>query len=143
MERAKEGKIQIIEKIRKELLILKTLGLKVNYSELQRIYHIDRRTIKKYNNGYEKPSKRKKKSEISKIKEEIKEKLEIPGTTIAGVYEYFKEKYKIGTYSNFYKYVQKEKLKNKNNNTVHLRYETEYGKQLQFDWKEDMQMISK
>ena len=138
-----EKKNEKIEKIRKELLILKTLGLKVNYSELQRIYHIDRRTIKKYNNGYEKPKERKKKSEISKIKEEIKEKLEIPGTTISGVYEYFKENYKIGTYSNFYKYVQKEKLKNKNNNKVHLRYETEYGKQLQFDWKEDMQMISK
>ena len=77
-----EKKNEKIEKIRKELLILKTLGLKVNYSELQRIYHIDRRTIKKYNNGYEKPKERKKKSEISKIKEEIKEKLEIPGTTI-------------------------------------------------------------
>ena len=138
-----EKKKEKIEKIRKELLVLKTLGLKVNYSELQRIYHIDRRTIKKYNNGYEKPTKRKKKSEISKIKEEIQEKLEIPGTTISGVYEYFKEKYKVGTYSNFYKYVKKEKLKDKKDNRVHLRYETEYGKQLQFDWKEDIQMISK
>ena len=36
-----------------------------------------------------------------------------------------------------------EKLKPNKNNKVHLRYETEYGKQLQFDWKEDIKLISK
>ena len=49
----------------------------------------------------------------------------------------------IGTYSNFYKYIKIQDLKPKKNNNVHLRFETEYGKQLQFDWKEDIQMISK
>ena len=42
----------------------------------------------------------------------------------------------IGTYSNFRKYVQKnadELIPKKND--VHLRFETEMGKQLQFDWK--------
>ena len=144
MKIAQEEKIKNEQKLRKELLILKTLSIKPNYSELQRRYKIDRRTIKKYNNGYERKNlKRKPKSEISKIKEEIKEKLELPGTTISGVYQYFKEDYKVGTYSNFYKYVQKENLKPKTNNTAHLRYETEYGKQLQYDWKEGMKMINK
>ena len=144
MQRIKEEKKEILEKLRRELLILKTLNIKPNCSELHRLYNIDRRTIKKYYNGYEKPKQRETKtSEISKIREEIKEKLTIPGTTIAGVYEYFKEDYKIGTYSNFYKYVQKEKLKPNKNNKVHLRYETEYGKQLQFDWKEDIKLLSK
>ena len=41
-----------IEKIKQELLIMKTLNIKPNYSELSRIYKIDRRTIEKYNNGY-------------------------------------------------------------------------------------------
>ena len=40
-----------IEKLKQELLIMKTLNIKPNYSELSRIYKIDRRTIKKYNNG--------------------------------------------------------------------------------------------
>ena len=41
-----------LEKIKQELLIMKTLNIKPNYSELSRIYKIDRRTIEKYNNGY-------------------------------------------------------------------------------------------
>ncbi len=144
MNLTKEEKEKIIQEMRKELLILKTLNIKPNYSELQKIYHIDRRTIKKYDNGYNKSNlKRKPRSEISKIKDEIKEKLELPGTTISGVYQYFKDNYKIGTYSNFYKYVKKENLKTKINNKAHLRYETEYGEQLQFDWKEDIKMVSK
>ena len=144
MKITKEERLKMEQDLRKELIILKTLSIKPNYSELQRRYKIDRRTIKKYNNGYERKNlKRKPKSEISKIKDEIQEKLNLPGTTISGVYQYFKENYKVGTYSNFYQYVQKENLKPKTNNKVHLRYETEYGKQLQFDWKEDMKMISK
>ena len=47
------------------------------------------------------------------------------------------------TYSNFYKYVKKEKLKPQKNNKAHLRFETEFGKQLQFDWKEDIRMVNK
>ena len=31
---------------------MKTLNIKPNYSELARIYNLDRRTIEKYNNGY-------------------------------------------------------------------------------------------
>lgn len=144
MKIKKKDKKELIQELRKELLILRTLNIKPNYSELQRTYHIDRRTIKKYNNGYEKTKqKRTKKSEISKLKDEIKEKLELPGATISGVYQYFKENYSVGTYSNFYKYVQKENLKPIQNNRAHLRYETDYGQQLQFDWKEDIKMISK
>ena len=33
---------------------MKTLNIKPNYSELSKIYKLDRRTIKKYNNGYSK-----------------------------------------------------------------------------------------
>jgi len=144
MKMSKEDKEKLIQELRKELLILKTLNIKPNYSELQRTYHIDRRTIKKYNNGYNKSnSNRKPKSEISKIREEIKEKLELPWTTISGVYQYFKDDYKIGTYSNFYKYVKKENLNCKTKNKGHLRFETDYGQQLQFDWKEDIKMVSK
>lgn len=133
-----------IVKLRQELLIMETLNIKPNYSELARIYECDRRTVKKYNNGYTKENiKREKPSKLDEYKEDIKSKLELPGATINGIYQYFKKNNEIGTYSNFYKYVKKEKLKPQKNNKAHLRFETEFGKQLQFDWKEDLQMISK
>jgi len=133
-----------IVKLKQELLVMETLNIKPNYSELARIYECDRRTVKKYNNGYTKENiKREKPSKLDEYKEDIKSKLELPGATINGTYQYFKKDNEIGTYSNFYKYVKKEKLKPPKNNKAHLRFETEFGKQLQFDWKEDLQMISK
>ena len=133
-----------LEKIKQELLIMKTLNIKPNYSELSRIYKIDRRTIKKYNNGYCRENiKIIRKSKLDNLKSEIKEKLELPGITITGLYQYFSKDNNIGTYSNFYKYINKHKLKPKKNNKAHLRFETDMGKQLQFDWKEDIRMVSK
>ena len=40
-----------IVKLRQELLVMETLNIKPNYSELARIYECDRRTVKKYNNS--------------------------------------------------------------------------------------------
>ena len=137
-------KTENIVKLRQEMLVMETLNIKPNYSELARIYECDRRTVKKYNEGYTKENiKRKKPSKLDEHKENQKNKLELPGATINGTYQYFKKNNDIGTYSNFYKYVKKEKLKPKKNNKAHLRFETEFGKQLQFDWKEDLQMVSK
>ena len=134
-----------IIKMKQELIILKTLGIKPNYSELGRNYNIDRRTVKKYNDGYEGKSKtRIKISKLDKHIDEIKEKLDLPGSTIYGTYQYIKEKdNNIGIYSNFYQYIKRKNLKPNKNNKVHLRYETEFGKQLQFDWKEDIKMFNK
>ena len=98
-----------IEKIKQELLIMKTLNIKPNYAELSRIYKVDRRTIKKYNNGYSRSEiKRNRKSKLDKYYDEIKEKLELPGITIAGLYQYFMKIENIGTYSNFYLYKNKK-----------------------------------
>lgn len=117
-----------IEKIKQELLVMKTLNIKPNYSELSRIYKIDRRTIKNYNNGYCKEDTiRIRRSKLDKLKDEIKEKLELPEITITGLYQYLNEKEDIGIYSNFYKYIKKHKLKPSKNNRTHLRYETDFG----------------
>lgn len=133
-----------IEKIKQELLVMKTLNIKPNFSELSRIYKVDRRTIKRYNEGYSRENTKViRKSKLDKFKEEIKEKLELPGVTITGLYQYFRKEEDIGTYSNFYKYIKKCNLKPQKNNKAHLRYETEFGQQLQFDWKEDIKMVSK
>ena len=65
-----------IEKLKQELLIMKTLNIKPNYSELSRIYKVDRRTIEKYNNGYSKSEiKRNRKSKHGVVcKKNINEK---------------------------------------------------------------------
>ena len=140
----KETYIKKVEKLKQELLIMKTLNIKPNYSELARIYKMDRRTITKYNNGYCRENiKIIRKSKLDDLKDEIKEKLELPGITVTGLYQYFSKNNDIGTYSNFYKYIKKHKLKPAKNNKVHLRFETDMGKQMQFDWKEDIRMISK
>lgn len=134
-----------MEEVKGELRIMETLGIKPNYSELSRKYGIDRRTIKKYHLGYEgKPQNKNKESKLDKYKDEIIIKINLNGATIKGTYKYFQNKYNnIGSYSNFKTYVRKHKLIDQKNKLVHPRFETQIGQQLQFDWKEDIKMISK
>ena len=64
-------------KLLTQLKILRLMEIKPNFSELARIYDTDRRTIKKYYDGYEgKPSTHDKPSKLDPYKELIKEKLE-------------------------------------------------------------------
>ena len=134
----------MIEMIKTELNILRCLRMKPNYSDLARRYGISRQTISKYDNGYEKKETRDKKSKLDKYKEDIKEKINLAGATITGVYKYFYSKDDtIGSRSNFDYYIRKHKLKSKSKSVVHPRYETNPAEQLQFDFKEDITMISK
>ncbi len=55
-----------------------------------------------------------------KTKDEIKEKLELPGITVTGLHQYFSEDKDIGTYPN----IKKHNLK-PNKNKAHLRIETD------------------
>lgn len=128
-----------------QLEIMKTLEIKPNFSELERAFGIERHTIKKYYDGYEgKPSIRSKPSKLDKYYEEIKSKITLCGINQMGLYQYlFNKDNNIGTYSNFKKYLSKHNLKPSKSSKVHLRYETSPGEQLQFDWKEDLKMISK
>lgn len=124
-----------------ELQCWKMMGIKPNFSELSRIYKKDRRVLKKY---YEHPEllnvsrQTNKKSKLDKHTELIKRKLSIPGSNKKAVYMFIKTNVDsdIGSYSNFRKYVNKHADEMIPKNTeVHLRFETAYGKQLQFDWK--------
>ena len=133
-----ENKKERIRKLKQELLVSKTLNIKLNYSDLSRKYKIDRRTIKKYNNGYETKVTRERKSKLDDFKDIVKEKLELSGATIIGVYQYISSKHEIGSYSNFHKYVIKNNLKPKKTQKPNLRFETDYGVKLQFDLKEDI-----
>ena len=140
-----------VENLKGELLRLELSGIKPNYSELARVYGKDRRTIKKEHEIIIKGDdnqqvKRKKTSVLDKHKPLIKEKLNIPGTNKKAVYMFITMNVdnNIGSYSNFRKYVQKkaDELIPKNN-TIHLRFETAMGKQLQFDWKGPIKLKNK
>ena len=129
-----------------QLKILKLTNSKPNFSELARIYDVDRRTVKKYYDGYEgKPKHRKKTSILDKHLELIKEKLLIKGTSVRAVYEFILSEVdsEIGTYSNFNKYIKSKNIKPKKHEKGHPRYETPAGLQAQVDWKEDISIASK
>ena len=141
-----------MENLKGELIILDLNHIKPNYSELSRIYDIDRRTIKAMheslgNDTITTIEKKKRVSVLDKYKDKIKEKLSIPGSNKKAVFKFLEMTNKdenIGSYSNFRKYVQKhaDELIPKDVD-VHLRFETEMGKQLQFDWKGPIKLTNR
>ena len=135
-----------MEKMKKHLEIVRMIGMKPNFSELSRMYGFDRRTIKKYWEGYKgKPKRRNKPSKLDKYFKKITMLLSIKGVTIRAVYERLKDEEgdEIGTYSNFRKYVKKKGLKPEKKTKGHPRFETLPGVQAQVDWKENMKIHSK
>ena len=128
-----------------QLEIMKALDMKPNFSQIAKAFGKDWRTVKKYYEGYQgKPGTRNKSSNLDKYYDEIKTKINLVGSTGMGVYQYiFNKDSKIGTYSNFKKYLAKHGLRCNRSSKVHLRFETEPGEQLQFDWKENIRMVSK
>lgn len=137
---------RIKDELRKEITMCKTLEIKPNFAYLARKYDMDYRTIKKYYEGYDgKPAHRNKKSMLDQYKETIKEKMSYEGVKASAVYFYLKnEKGYTGSYSNFTHYLRKHPdIVTKGKNVSHVRYETDIGEQLQFDWVEDITMINK
>ena len=113
-----------MKEMKKQIEIIKVMGMKPNFSELARIYEIDRRTVKKYYEGYEgKAKKRNKPSKLDKYYDEIKLKLSIKGVTIKAVYEKLKDDgLDVGTYSNFSKYVKRKEMKSEKSVKGHPRF---------------------
>ena len=126
---------------------MKAEGIKPNYSALGKIYNMDRRTVKKQYLEIENQKEKKERiSKLDKYQKIIKEKLNIPGSNKKAVYMFLKNEIDedIGSYSNFRKYTFKHKdLFISKTNDIHLRFETEMGKQLQFDWKGPIKLFNK
>lgn len=115
-----------------ELAVMDSLDIKPNYAALGRKYGMDWRTVKKYHNGYEgRPDKRNKGSKLDEYRNEIKDKLAIKRITIQWVYQFMLKKYgvnRIGSYSNFNRYVTVNKLKSKAITQGHPRFEKNPGR---------------
>lgn len=128
-----------------QLKILKLNESKPNFSELSRMYDVDRRTVKKYYDGYEgKPAHHNKSSKLDMYEPLIREKLSIKGTTVKAVYEFMISEIdsNIGTYSNFNKYIHRKGINPKKTQKGHPRFETAPGIQAQADWKEDVSIAN-
>jgi transposase len=127
-----------------DINIMNALGIKPNFSELSRKYGIDRHTIAKYYKEGKIPERKQtvKISCLDEYYEEIKEKMKLCAT-VQAAYMYFRNKYgeeEFKTYSTFAHYVKRKGIRHKRDQTVHVRYETECGEQLQVDWKEDIKI---
>lgn len=134
-----------LQELRGDLEILKMIKIKPNFSALAKEYNLDRHTVAKYwKEGKVNMSPIEKESQFDSYFEEIKEKAESISCTKMALFKYFQNKYGNTTfhsYSSFSHYLQFKELRKKVDMKVHLRYETEPGKQLQLDWKEDLKTV--
>ena len=138
-----------MNRIRGEIIQMKEncMGLKPNFSAVGRQLGITRQTAAKLWNDPVAPSKprQKKKSKFDPYYNEIREMFESNSTaTIKAIYKFFENKYPavFTSYNSFKAYIRANKLKDaaEQNRLVHIRYETEPGKEVQFDWKENLRM---
>ena len=138
---------ELLQKLRGDYELWKTLGIKPNFSEVARTYGIDRHTAAKYwREGGLKGVIVERPSPLDQYFEEIKEKAESTSSTKKALFKYFQEKYGdevFSCYSTFAHYTQRKELLRKVDMKVHLRYETSAGNQLQMDWKESLKMVLK
>ena len=125
-----------LKRLDNQLNLLRMAGEKPNFAALAREFDCDYRTVKRHwLKGELERDRRNKGSKLDDIKELIKAKLSIKGTTVKGVYEFIIDQGLYdGTYSNFRKYVKNNDLKPKTIEKGHGRFETPAGVQAQADW---------
>lgn len=129
-------------------------NIKINRSELARELNVDRRTISKYIDGYEKPKKRNRTTQFDKYYEVINKLLKNNVKLFvykSCLYRYMCDTYKmVAPESSFRRYISSVPefndyfISNRRKSVTSesaLRFETNEGKQAQVDWKESMNII--
>ena len=151
----KQFQVNELSDLPKLRMIMEVQQMKPNFSLLSRELQVDRRTVKKYYNGFTKPKTKARKSKIDSLHPVIQELLSDDTLQTfyykANLWRYLVENHNLAiSESNFRKYISNhqefQQYFNKRHSTPKqtalLRFETEPGEQLQIDWKEDIRFTT-
>ena len=130
-----------------ELNMYRQLGIKPNFTEIGRKHGLHRHTVSKYwNQGDEIEDRRRDKvSAFDEFKDVIEQKAALPGVTKKAIYEFLLDRHPdagLPKYGSFTKYCREHGIEcaAAAGPEAHPRFETPPGRQLQFDWKEDLEL---
>ena len=146
--------IHSVEDLYKLKPFLEDSTLKINKSQIARELEVDRRTVDKYINGYQKPTTRKSRDCIAAHYDIIEELLSDRNQQVfyyrKVLWQYLVDNHNYsGAYCNFCSYLKTypefdsyfRKHRPSNVSQVTVRYETDMGKQAQLDWKESIPFL--
>lgn len=126
-----------------ELDVMREAGAKPNFSDLARRYGMDRHTVAKYwNGGGAAPGdgRSSRASGFDPYDGEIRAKAAVPGMTVKAIHEFLLDRHGgegLPGYGALKHYVSSRGIRvGERGPVAHPRFETEPGRQLQFDWKE-------
>ena len=145
-------RIHRLEDLRNLKMINDENGLKTNVCEIARKLGVDRRTAKKYLEGYEKPSRRHKPSGLEVYRKTISDLLRSDTQVFyyrRVLYQFLVDNYGLtAPLQTFYHYLKTvpefdSYFRKTKDGSIHpvIRYETGAGEQAQLDWKEDIPFV--
>ena len=130
-----------------EMNMMKESGAKPNFTDIARRYGVDRHTVARYwNGGGPQPADARegRPSGFDRYRAEIEEKAAMPGMTKKALHEppprrHGGDEPPVPGYNAFTHYLRRNGISpGAGMPEAHPRFETEPGRQLQFDWKEDV-----
>ncbi len=124
------------------IAVFKSMGMKPNFSELQREFKMDRHTIRKLYEGKVPKERRNREGELSAHRDTIVEMLAVPGMNASAIFWYLKNEMGISTsYGNLRSFIWRHGLRDEASKpAAHPYFETDPGKQLQVDWVESISL---
>ena len=131
-----------------ELDMYRQAGTRPNFSAVARKYGLDRHTVSKYwrSGGQVEDARRARPSGFDQVRDVIETKAQLPGTTVKGIHEYLLDRHadkNLPGYRDLVHYMGRRGIAcgvPDGGPEPHPRYETAPGRQMQFDWKEDVTM---
>ena len=128
-----------------ELNMYRRLGIKPNFTQIGKKYGLHRQTVAKYwDQGDDR--RRDKGSAFDEFRGVIEQKAALPGVTKKAIHEFLLDRHpeaKLPKHGSFTKYCRKHGIECASDPEpeAHPRFETPPGRQLQLDWKEDLELV--